>query len=317
MACVGSVVAQDYPDTEIIVVDNASQDGSADAIEAAFPAVRVVRNRENIGAVRARNEALQLAGGEFIWFLDSDVEILDPRCLTRMLAAWNGEENIGCMGGEGVFDAGGQLIGAKRVMLRPNGMPRGEVLLGGDPYSVVEADWLVTANLLTKLEYVRQIGGFDPWFKHFSEDQDLTTRIARMGRRNVSLRMIPVHHKTSPASRVDDLFLANKSRLYFAIKHFSWPRVLLMPFLDLLYFLDPTNVTRGYRYLSKHRSAGGAGPTSDAPTRPSAPLRQVSALLRFALVNAASIVYAYLTVPVILMDALAARGRTLGKPIAL
>lgn len=317
MACVRSVVAQDYSDKEIIVFDNASQDGTAEAIETAFPAVHVVRNRENIGAVRARNEALELARGEFIWFLDSDVEILDPRCLTRMLASWKSEGNIGCMGGEGVFDDGGQLIGAKRVMLRPNGMPRGEVLLGGEPYGVVDADWLVTANLLTKLDYVRQIGGFDPWFRHFSEDQDLTTRIARLGWRNVSVRMIPVLHKYSASSRIIDLFLANKSRLYFAIKHFSWPRVFLLPVLDLLYFLNPTNVTRGYRYLKTHRSYEGTGRPSEEPKRSSAPLRRVLALLRFGVVNVASVMYAYLTVPVILTDALAARGRTLGKPRSL
>ena len=302
IACVRSVVAQDYGEKEIIVFDNGSQDGTSEALAAEFPTVRVVKNRENLGAVRARNQAIRLAKGEFVWFLDSDVEILDSTCLTRMLKAWQNDENIGCMGGEGVFDSSGRLIGAKRAMLRPNGMPRGEVLLGGEPYGLVDADWLVTANLLTKLKYVRQVGGFDPWFKHFSEDQDLTTRIARLGRRNVIVRMVPVLHKYSASSRIVDLFLANKSRMYFAIKHFTWPRVVLLPLLDLRYFLDPTNLIRGYRHLNRH-------PSHTSTRDRAAPARRLFALLRFGLVNAASVIYAYLVVPMILMDALAARSR--------
>jgi GT2 family glycosyltransferase len=58
--------------SEIIVVDNASADGSVEALRPLFPAVRFIENRENVGFARANNQALRLAGGEYILFLNPD-----------------------------------------------------------------------------------------------------------------------------------------------------------------------------------------------------------------------------------------------------
>src|SRR5438046_1962539 len=55
--------------TEVIVVDNASTDGAADAVAAAFPEVRLIRGRANRGAC-AKNDGLAIAAGRFIVFLD-------------------------------------------------------------------------------------------------------------------------------------------------------------------------------------------------------------------------------------------------------
>ena len=84
--CLESVVAQQYPHVEIVVVDDGSSDGSAGAIESAFgTAVRVVRT-PNRGPSAARNLGTSMATGKFIQYLDAD-DLLAPGKLQTQIAA--------------------------------------------------------------------------------------------------------------------------------------------------------------------------------------------------------------------------------------
>ena len=74
---------------EIIVVDNASSDGSVELVRTRFPAVRMIRNQENLGFPKANNQALPLVRGEYILFLNPDSE-LQPGTLERMVAELGG-----------------------------------------------------------------------------------------------------------------------------------------------------------------------------------------------------------------------------------
>ncbi|MBI5850560.1 MAG: glycosyltransferase family 2 protein [Planctomycetes bacterium] len=92
-ACLRALFAQAPPPGEVIVVDNHSDDGSREMVASAFPAARVIDTGANLGAAAARNRGLEAARGEFVLFLDNDVELelgalaalertlaADPRC---------------------------------------------------------------------------------------------------------------------------------------------------------------------------------------------------------------------------------------------
>ena len=69
-ACLDSIINQDYQDFEIILVNNGSKDNTLFLIKEFYPEVRVIDNRENLGACTARNKGIEIAGGEWILTLD-------------------------------------------------------------------------------------------------------------------------------------------------------------------------------------------------------------------------------------------------------
>ena len=73
--CLPSVLASTYSNLEIIVADNASNDGSADWIASTHPSVEVVRHPENILFCAGNNRAVDHANGEYIVLLNNDVEV--------------------------------------------------------------------------------------------------------------------------------------------------------------------------------------------------------------------------------------------------
>jgi GT2 family glycosyltransferase len=81
-SCLDSVFVQGYPDFEVIVVDNGSNDGTANLIRRDYPRVILVENRENLGACRARNQGIEVSKSEWILTLDCDV-VLDEGFLSE------------------------------------------------------------------------------------------------------------------------------------------------------------------------------------------------------------------------------------------
>ena len=82
--CLDSLFASDWQDFEVLVIDNASADHSADNLERHYPQVRLVRNRENVGHTLAVNQGFRAARCELILVLDSDTESA-PDALRRMV----------------------------------------------------------------------------------------------------------------------------------------------------------------------------------------------------------------------------------------
>lgn len=97
---------------QVILVDNGSRDGTADAVEAAFPAVEVVRLASNRG-VPARNEGLRRARGRHRAFLDSDAQVT-PGALETLVAALDENPEIGLVGPRLVYPDGRLQLSTRR-----------------------------------------------------------------------------------------------------------------------------------------------------------------------------------------------------------
>src|SRR5690606_21989162 len=83
--------------SEIIVVDNASVDGSVDMIREHFPSIRLINNSENVGFGKACNQGLQISRGRHVLFVNPDF-LMGESLLTRALEVFTQDETIGPVG---------------------------------------------------------------------------------------------------------------------------------------------------------------------------------------------------------------------------
>jgi len=103
--CLASIASQSYRDFEVIVVDNASTDGSIEHLGENYPWVRIVRNEKNLGFAGGTNAGIRQAKGEFILTLNNDTRA-DSRFLERLVEPMNAQANVGMSASKMLFPDG-------------------------------------------------------------------------------------------------------------------------------------------------------------------------------------------------------------------
>jgi N-acetylglucosaminyl-diphospho-decaprenol L-rhamnosyltransferase len=180
-------------DPDIVVVDNASTDGSPELVRRRFPGVSLVANERNAGFGAACNQGLGRAG-EYVLFLNPDTE-LTPGALAALTARLRRTPRAALVGPRLVYPDGRAQPSRRRfpslaVLLLESTpldwrLPRLAPLrhyrydaVGERPMPV---DWLSGACLLGRTAALRQVGGFDPTFFLYFEEVDLCRRLAAYG----------------------------------------------------------------------------------------------------------------------------------------
>jgi len=96
--CLGSLVEeQGRYSQEVIVVDNASSDGSSDAVANQFPQVKLIRNNENLGFARANNIGIRVSTGQYVCLINSDV-IVQNGCIEKLVEFMDKNSSAGLAG---------------------------------------------------------------------------------------------------------------------------------------------------------------------------------------------------------------------------
>jgi GT2 family glycosyltransferase len=188
--CLASVQAQTHPRVELIVVDNASTDGSPELVEERYPSALLVRNPQNLGFCAANNVGLKRAGGTYILFLNADAT-LTPRYLEEALRPFSADRRTGMVAGKVLrfdhhtLDTTGQILTrSRRVRERGYGEPdRGQYDRPGEVFSVCGAVALVSRVMVDSVSLDGEF--FDEDFFAFYEDLDAGWRARRLGWRSV------------------------------------------------------------------------------------------------------------------------------------
>ena len=236
--------AADGLSTETIVVDNASGDGSADHVRAAFADVRVIANEDNRGFSQACNQGLAASSGDHVLFLNPDT-VCRPGSLTALVQRLRGDPGIGAIGPR-LLAADGtpsrscfrfhtlwrptlhlpvlRWISGERLALHyPPEHP--SIRDGGS------VDWISGACLLARRAALEQVGGFDERYFMYFDDTDLCHRLAATGWGIVYAPDVEViHHGAQSSKRVWGRMLVEmqRSRLVYLSKHHGfWGRLVL------------------------------------------------------------------------------------------
>ena len=216
---------------ELIVVDNASRDGSADAARQK-PGVRVIDNAANVGFARANNIGIRASSGVALLLLNSDT-IVPPGAIDRLLAELDADPTVAVVGPRLRNDRGepelsyGRMIGPFSE-LRQKRLARGpvEALTRTRQYP----DWVSGACLLVRRADAEAVGLFDERFFMYTEDVDFCAMIRARGRRILFAPEIEVVHQRgrSAASAPRETHDAyRQSQIAFYEKHHpAWARLL-------------------------------------------------------------------------------------------
>ncbi len=198
--CLESVLAQGAD--EVIVVDDASTDGSVALVQARFPGVRVIQLERNAGPCVARNAGMRAARHRWVLAVDNDA-VLAPDVLARLRAALETRPEA-CLAqtrsvlfdepGRVHYDGGGfHYLGL--IALRNWYAPLSEAQGTG----VIPADALVAICALLDREVVLGLGGYDEELFYLAEDLDLSLRLKLAGEQLVSVEDALVRHRGGTA----------------------------------------------------------------------------------------------------------------------
>ncbi len=184
-------------DLEVILVDNASSDGSVDMVRKLYPQVRLVQNSENVGFARANNQAISLCRGHYVLLLNSDT-LVQPGALQKLLQFMEAHPEAGVVGPKVLHPQGRlrTLSAGYRTEIRtafnhffflsrlfPNHPSfRGLHLLVGLHDKVpMRVDWISGAALLVRRRVIEQVGLLDERWFMYAEDKQWCDRIGAAG----------------------------------------------------------------------------------------------------------------------------------------
>jgi hypothetical protein len=234
LACLDALRAHAGMDYEAIVVDNASGDGSAEAVRARFPEARVLASASNLGFSRANNLGLQAAAGAYVLVLNSDCEVR-PGMLGALCAVLDARPEVAIVGPRTVSPDGRPQVSFGEALTPASEWRQGRLVRGvkrGNPAALraaarlaereTEPDWVSGSCFLARRAALESVGGFDESFFLYEEDVDLCLRVRRAGGRVLYTPAAEVlHHlgrsmETSPARA---RFEYHRSHLRYYRKH--------------------------------------------------------------------------------------------------
>lgn len=225
LACIRSIYesAGAMP-VEIIVVDNASTDGSVEAVGARFPDVVIIANRHNAFYSPANNQGARMARGRHILFLNPDTVVLDD-ALPRLVSVMDSMPRLGAVGAK-LLDPSGRwsrengfrlptlrtvlndYLHVSRLLPWPRWFPG--VVRSTDFTGVSPCEWICGAALMVRREVFAQ----EPWNERivlFAEDVEYCARIGRRGWQLAAVAEARVIHYSGQSMRQQETSLpANK-----------------------------------------------------------------------------------------------------------
>ena len=243
LACLRTVIAETRSPYELIVLDNASSDGSAEAIAAEFPDIRLIRSPENLGFAEGNNVAAREARGEYLLLLNPDTLVLRG-ALDKLLDFARAEPEAGVWGGrtllgDGTLDPGScwRRLDLWALAMRATGLSslfRASPVFNAECYGGWQRDTVRTVDIVTGCLFLirrptwDQLGGFDSTFVMYGEEADLCRRAQTIGLRPMITPEAEIVHYAGASEKVrsDKVVRLNRALMTLIRRHFppwQWP----------------------------------------------------------------------------------------------
>ena len=241
--CLDSVLKIDYPNFEVILVDNASTDGSVEFCRELFgsgPRFKIVANTENIYS-QGLNKGIEVSKGKYIVFFNNDIKV-DSNYLTRLIKVLEMDESIALAQGKLLsynephrIDSVGETMD---IYGNPTTIGKGEVD-NGQYEKISEILSASGSASVVRRCVLDEIGEFDSKFYIGYEDMDISLRARLKGYKVVYIPEAIVYHKRTATDNVNEIRVKvkhhfNKNRLATLIKNYGLKNLLVVLPINLL-----------------------------------------------------------------------------------
>lgn len=228
-------------DFEVIVVDNASTDGSTETIENKFPAVKIIKSSENLGFGRANNKGIEIAKGRNVIFLNPDT-ILVNNAIKILSDYLDSNDQVGACGGNLLHN---DLTPAPSLkMILPSitwelndlfsnfflKLIHGKYYFYNTSNKPKSVGYICGADLMVRKSVLEEVGSFDSDFFMYYEETDLCRRIHKAGYKVMSVpsaRIIHLEGKSLSSSE-SKIKMLSESRIIYLKKAYKPYKVRLI-----------------------------------------------------------------------------------------
>lgn len=246
-ACIQSVLEKTASiPFEIIVVDNASSDGSVITLCKKFPAIRVIPSANNLGFGKANNLGASYARGKFLLLLNSDTLLVNDAILILFNYLSSPENiNVGICGGNlytkemapnhsyATFYPSLFNVIVYRSQLSTI-FRKSDVF--NNTGSIKEVAIIIGADLFIRKSLFDEMGGFDPFFFMYVEDGELSYRVKKAGYQIVSVPEAKIiHYQGKSSTTANKLIMEVSSYVYYFNKHFKPSTVKLYKAIEFFF----------------------------------------------------------------------------------
>ena len=228
--CLSSVFNSNYPNFEVILIDNGSTDGTLDTVKKRFGSIsylKLIGNSENLGYAEGCNIGAGYAEGEYLAFLNSDTEV-DPNWLNDLVKVIRSDWAIGAAQSKLLYADNHEQIWACGEFIDPYGSTtkyaHNQEDKGQYDYTKEIFNCLSTA-MIVRRKLFEEVGMFDPKFFLYHEDVDIGWRIWIRGYKNIFVPKSVVFHKVGYSTRKEvssfRVFHSAKNLIGMMIKNYD------------------------------------------------------------------------------------------------
>lgn len=263
LACLDSLLKNTYENHQVIVLDNASSDGSVEAIQSSFPTVHIIELFDNLGYAGNNNvgiEAAMAQGADWILVLNEDT-ILNPDCLAQLVGVGESNAQIGIVGPmvyhfdepDVIQSAGGQLSRYwEGSHIAQNELDQGQF---DQPHLV---DWISGCAIMVKHEVIEQVGILDERFFYYWEETEWCIRARKFGWQIMHVPQAKLWHKGVQRDyhpKPSVTYYKTRNRFLTLSKHDAPLTTWIMAWGQIMRTLASWTVKPKWRSMHEHRNA--------------------------------------------------------------
>jgi len=239
-----SLLDTDYPNYDLVVVDNASTDGSLMEIETYLGSnarITIVENSENLGHAEGCNIGARMTKGQYIVFLDSDIEFEEKNWLWELVKVMENDKKVGLAQAKIVLSEDKSCL--DYVCVAVDALGTWAANYGLEEELLKENIEILAASsgcCIARRDVFDQVGGFDADYFIYDDDTDLSLRARLLGYRVIFVPSAVVIHRNGFLRGVSGIMLyySSKNRLNTVLKNYElrnvWWRFPVLTFFTFI-----------------------------------------------------------------------------------